>query len=72
VRFLKVKSQILKYQEWKCILSNIVFVITKLRLNKLNANKFMRASTTECKAKADTEDSVAYDNGRESCRYNVN
>jgi hypothetical protein len=48
-----------------------VFVITKFRLNKLKVNKFMRASTRECKAKADTEDSVACDSGRESCRYNV-
>jgi hypothetical protein len=71
VRFLKVKSQILKYKEWKCILSIIVSVITKFRRNKLNVNKFMRASTAECKAKADTEDSLACDSGRESCRYNV-
>jgi len=43
-----------------------VFVTTKFRRNKLNVNKFMRASTTECKAKADTEDSLACDSGRES------
>jgi hypothetical protein len=48
-----------------------VYVLTKLRWNKVKVDKFMRTSTAVCKAKADTEDRVAYDSGRESCHYNV-
>jgi len=48
----------------------IVF-ITRLRRNKLNVNRCIRASTAECKAKVDTEDSEACDSGRESCRNYV-
>jgi hypothetical protein len=65
VRFLRVKSQILKCQELKCVLSRYCLCDYKVKVEQTKGKQIHKSFKEECKAKADTRQ-FTYNSGRES------